>query len=771
MSSPDAAPVPTACPDAKLEHHLSSVSLSFNNIEYTVVARISFDFRKDSPSGEPELDHVLLTPLIAPESQSLASSIELRFRGRWRSACAFLRKRDIICVYCARVEPSADPEIHDAQLVLLDGPAATRGTRVRTSRPPPALFLLHPDARPRRATHVITAAHLAEGRLPCGSSAGAPPPPASPVPPGSPAPPEDPVTPDAPAPSTFARPAFVRPRGRPRKKRARTTPPPRTYAYRTIESLWQEAESLPTIDGGRRSSLGGTFNTYGVIIEARAASVTARTDLRSELILVDETSLRSTDALAQRRTLVAYWFSRDPRRALPFRAVGDIVRCHRLQLGRYTDGSGRVHVQGAAQSHSAFVLWAPDGEEPLTCLGPSGSHNDAIITEGDRARVEALQAFSRTFVAGMAPPPRSPFLRTVTDVLQAHRGAEMFAIPFDIVARFNPTEEPDGAPDALRFCVRDGREGAVGDATLRVKSVVSGDHLAKCNDYPFRHFAQSYDLGIAASKEGDAQWMVITDVLAAMSDDGTRALTMSVGKRTSTVLWLPPSAPQVRSHITAPVETEPEAQNAPSNAALQEVAALMEAEAAEAREAVRNALNTRWRSVGTHKGVHIPVVSVLSVLRAAERKEWTLARVRARVRSWVAPSDIRCVALPYCAACDEYRAAEGELCASCGDACGWGYLARLVLADDNGTWIYAWVEGEHATTFFGASKQSAVPCNVAKNRSAAAHIKKVSDALLRADTRLDCLVQPYGVTDDNGVVHFACRVLYTTVTVDEIDDA
>eukprot|EP00171_Calliarthron_tuberculosum_P012192 IDg12192t1 len=418
MAPSKSKPPPSACPDAALEYHLSSVSLSYNNLEYSVVGRIAYDFRADGAAEEPELDRVQLKPLIQPESQSLSSSIELHFSGRWRAACAFLRKRDVVCVYNARVEPSRDREIHDVQLVLLDGPAATRGTRAKTSRPPASLFLLHGDGRYRRATDVVTATHLAQGRIPCER------PPVAAEPPPNPQSP----APTSPAPEPPAQPA---PAGRRRSsqrlqrsslrlqervaKRTRTGPI-RTYTYRTIDSLWQEADSLPPPSGGRRSSPGGTFNAYGVVMEACAASVTARTDLRSELVLVDETSMLSTDAIPERRALMVYRFNRDSRCALPFRAVGDIVRCHRLQLNR-------------------------ESEEPIFSLTSNNSRGEAshTMTEGDHARVAALRNFSRTYVAGLTATHNS-FLHTVSDVLHSPLGSEIFSKKFDIIARHKPAQ-------------------------------------------------------------------------------------------------------------------------------------------------------------------------------------------------------------------------------------------------------------------------------------------------------------------------------------------
>lgn len=707
-------------PGPAAERHLSTVSLSFNNIVYSVVGRIELDFGVESGDGNKrELDRVRLAPLKAADSGSLSTTIELHLKGRWRTGCAFLQKRDIVCVYCARVEPSNNPHIHDAQLVLDDDEAAI-GSGLSKSRARDgcgaALFVLNTDGR---ATHVVAETHLGQGRM---------------------------LVPSAVADEPVAGEMLES------RKRARVQ-----YRYHTINELWEEAAKLPA-SSGKRGVRGGVVNVYGVVVDARAASTTARVDLRSEIVLVDESSVMEN---GERRGMMVYRFDRNPRRALPFRALGDVVRCHRLALYRYDDYSGQMHVQGAAQNHSSFVLWAGDTDDERNMGNAS---NDALL-DVDWRRVKQLRAFSRRFITCMRVSPR-PFLRSISEIVGAGPQADFLRAPLDVVATLE--QRPCVANEVVRFRLGDGRNCS---AVVDVESVLSDVHLSKCRPHPFAHFAQSYSLGLQSAA---MRWMLITDVRV-KTVNSSRCVTLSVGKHTSTLLWLPTNCAQVDAHLNSAVgaalmQPQPrQSVGTPSASILREATAMRLEEEVASRSVVQNALATRWRTLGVHERMHMTVSTVLDVVGAAERNDRRILRLRARVCVWLRPTNLRCTSLPYCAACDEYQfSVKGSECAGCGSSNGWAYAARLLLGDDSGTTVCTWLEGDHATKFFAATNASLTPCDLRKNEAAAQHVRCVADSLLKPDTRLDCLVQPYCAVDSNGVRRVACRILHTAVLLDAV---
>lgn len=738
-------------PDASWEYHLSALNLGFNNFPYSIVGRIVFDFRAEE-EGETVLSKLRIAPLISPDSQAAPSIIDVRFRGRWRSACAFLKKREIVCVTQAEVAPADDVEIHNVQLVLRD-PHFETPANSRPVKPPiadAALFVLAADGPSRRPVSAVSFKTLASGRLECCAA-----------PDGEQAAARERTVPRNPLQTNVGE-AAVNENGeaeqaiavaaaaaaKPRKKQ-KTGP---QYEYSSVEKMWEAAQP-------GNAFYAQQFNIYGVMVDARAPSLTRGMDVKSDITVVDESSIRGTSGAMEVKNMTIYRFTRDPRHSIPFRAVGDIVRGHRLKLDRYEQG-GRTVVQGNAYAFSSFVLWAgdDDSETPIDSRGATRGPGAAAtashtMTDYDRARVSALRAFSRKYIAGLTAIPRI-FQHTVGNVTHAPTGDPWLAGSFNLLALYTPStagarlEQLDGR---ISFTVSDGRPFE--HSVVRVASELSDEHRNACPQYRFADFAGAFRF--RPETQAGPRWLLIKDARAGprVSPGAPRSIALRVGKHSSTLLWLPKSAPEVRAHLAS--QTPTARLGPPDIAALDAAAAAAAAE----REALEADLAARWRSAGNHPGDHLPAASVRAVRSAALAGKHAAVRLRARVRGWAAPRTSAQAARPFCSACRAFANGEEPVCGTCGDRLGWAFLVRVILSDEDGCMIEAWIMAEHADTFFAPF----VAGDLAADEEGAKRMRAMAKWLLKPDLRLDCLVQPFRAKDENDLPHAYCRVVHTKV--------
>ncbi len=776
-------------PDVSLEHHLSSVSPTYNRMSYCVVGRISFDFRVDSdenPDSEeasPILSKIMLTPLVNPQSQSEPSAIEVYFHGRWRKACSFLKKRDIICVSNARVEQANDGDIHEWQLAFHDE-KEKRGRfrkRVRTGSQQSqsdrisAMFVLTGDtSATRRPTAVVCSNRLDDGQIPLnytGNGRGTN--------------------------GSNSIPAELAAATNNKRLKARLAND-RSYLYPTIASLHERAEGIQAANAYR--SKGEIFHVYGVIIDARSPSICTGPDLRSYITIIDESSVGGTNAIAGFKPLEVYRFDVDPRNGTPFCVRGDVVRCHRLQLSRYDDKKGVRHVQGHAQCHSTFLLWAGDTEddEPIVRMCPTrgpGKKPDAqhTLTENDRLRVNALRKFSRRYIAEEPMKLDNPWLKTVDEVVNAPFGAPFLATSFNLIGKFvhGPNDSMAGLGQ-VRFSMKDGREGKE-DVIMEIESAMSHEHRSKCGQFTFESFVRSIRTHFEAKR--DAKWILIQDVGLLARDAAKVSGKLTVGRHTSTVQWLPDYAAEVRALLSEDnnsaanmndkmptdggendtavnnaVPAQPRANDRENSMngvatgqtsaqALREVAEAVQAEKRAGQQAVKDAMASRWRIVGKHEGMHLPVSTIRQVVEAALRDDRTPKRVQAIVCSWVEPTDLRAATRRYCNACTDFVVGDGSACSVCGLSTTWAWRVRWTIADEEGCNIYAWIYHRDGEKFFGRPPRRL-------GIDSCKWVRRFAERLVADDVRLDCIVVPYACLW-HSVKRPACVIVHTEVGFDE----
>ena len=789
-------------PDASQEHHLSSVSAMYNRMPYCIIGRISFDFRVDEDDGNedeapgdnqnktPVLSKVMLSPLVNPQSQAQPSAIEVFFHGRWRKACSFLKKRDVICVSNARVEQAEDVDVHEWQLAFYDEQEVRSSARLRkryrksqskNDRGPAIFVMAGHNSSTRYPSHVVCLNRLDDGRLPLNHKSNG----------------RGTDRPDSACAAELAAAVHTNKRAKPQLANDRS------YIYATIATLHEKADNMSSTNRAK----GEMFHVYGVIIDSRSPSICTGPDLRSYITIIDESSVGGTSAIAGLRTLEVYRFDVDPRNGTPFCVRGDIVRCHRLQLSRFDDKKGVRHVQGHAQCHSTFLLWAADSDdgEPIIRMCPTrgpGKKPDAqhTLTENDRVRVNALREFSRRYLSEEPVKIDAPWLKTVDDVVNAPFGAPFLASPFNIIGKY--VEGPNNSMAGLgqiRFAMKDGREG-MDNVIINIESVMTHEHRLKCGQFTFESFVRSIRTHREAKRE--AEWVLIHDVELLTREGRNVCGKLTVGRHTSTIQWLPEYASEVRSLLsrsnshTSNVNTngatngyglennaiqngavamEAQQQQPQQNGserrvngmvvgqnsseALREAAEAVEAEKHAEQQAVENAMATRWNTVGKHNGMHLPISSILQVVHAALRDDRTPKRIQARVCSWQEPEDLRATTRRYCSACEEYVIGDSTACAVCGLSTTWAWRVRWRVAADDGCNIDAWVVGRHSEMFFGRPpKQMGV--------DSCKWVRQFALNIIKNDVRLDCLVLPYSVLW-HGVKQPVCMIVETKIEFEE----
>jgi len=760
-------------PDASTEHHLSSISILYNRMNYHVLGRIVYDFRVDDPNTAAQvLSRITLVPLVNPQTQAEPTAIEVYFHGKWRNVCSSLKKRDIICIVNASVENAADPDYHEAQLAFYDrdDPSSPRQSPSQEQRVA-SLFLMHGETpSTRKPVTVVTQSALSQGFIP--------------VPTSTPTPRSGTTN----VPSVNSGGKTIKKRQRQPKKVARPGGGARgsRYEYRSVASLNEEAANM--------TGKGSTFNLYGVIIAAKAPSTCTGPDLRSTITILDESSITGTSDVVRTKVLEVYRFDRDPRSAIPFCVRGDIIRCHRLQLTKFTDRSGICHVQGHAQNHSTFLMWAADtnSEKPILEMAPvRGNAKSPIanhtMSDSDIIRVKALREFSKSYMEGLNCNVDRPWMKTVDQVVNAGIGADFLEHPLQILGKYIPSKNgPTGELGIIKFSIRDGLRENV---TMDIQSVISADHRNKVAQFPYEAFARSLKIHNFACR--DTKWMLINEIRVQRNNStSARNGKLQVGRHTSTIEFLPKYAPEVRALLASvPKPTSSQgngngngntdygggngnsnghaAMDGISSQGLRDVAASVRAETEAERIAVRNALQTRWVTVGIHPGTHLKVDSVRSVVRAAKNDQRKLMRVQAKVCSMDSPENICDVTKLYCEACAVYMDDDSSdmdvyTCATCGRKATWTFKGRLVLADEDGTWIHAWVTDNE---FF----KPKLPRKIANTRDGGEEdglvkwIHNVMEKLMETTTRFDCIVQPYAVENSYGISMPACRVVHTQV--------
>jgi hypothetical protein len=586
-------------------YHIAAVGPNFNRIPYAVECRVALVFAGHAGTSE-EAARVRLDPLVADESQAGPASIELVLHGRWRTACLPRMSRNVVVrVECASVSDAADPELHSHQLEMLD-PMQNSGAAARAR-----MYCCGPGAGP---VHVVSYATLNSGmitvpdrgadlpRVPhgvpratgrarppssnlggyapalidpavcspaAGPSTGLPrargggagpaddgvgvPPGLHAAPPLAQAGPSDlPIQVYGPT-STVGRPTARR--ARPKQRASVLAPPtparasPKAHEYvPSIAHVWDQVEA------NRASVTGQKINVYGVVIEARGPCITRGPDLRSEVVIADMSSPSSSSDVGTFRTLALHRFEALPQDAIPFRAVGDVMRAHRVHVGVYDDHkAGTRMVQAAGKFYSTYVLWAGDSDspDPIATVEPvrtGGSaarplHVAHTVDQADLARVTELRAWGAAWLKASVAVDR-PYMRSLPEVRKLYAENDLRQ-PFDLICCFEG--QPAGAT-GVRFIV----SGGVGSSDEHAASTVGhtmevlGSDVARTvgDAVPFELFAPSWTL----RPDHVPMWLLIRDAYCSMSPTGSGVLVFRLiaAEKTSTMLWLRSEAPEVR---------------------------------------------------------------------------------------------------------------------------------------------------------------------------------------------------------------------------------
>lgn len=318
----------------------------------------------------------------------------------------------------------------------------------------------------------------------------------------------------------------------------------REYTYTPIAELWKKTEHVPTPPRDEK------VNIYGVVLDCRAPCTTRGPDLRSEVIVADESSVENVRSPGNVKTMAIYCFERNPADCIPFRSVGDVIRAHRVNYGRYQDHfTGTSTVQGAGRFYSTFLVWSHEGTDflPIASREPvanrlrnRGQNVTHIVTAQDREKISSLRNWARNYLFKVHRVHR-PYLRTVLEVKGAHPEAEFLSKSFDLICRVKADVRAETDSGILRFTVSDGLFNmGTGGQNVTVESTISPEQLEKAPGYQFVDFCPSWN----SKPSTFPAWLLIRDARS-VRQGNDRVIKLSVGKKTSTLIWHPENSPDV----------------------------------------------------------------------------------------------------------------------------------------------------------------------------------------------------------------------------------
>lgn len=724
--------------------HLGAVNRLHNHSTYAVRGKVLFDFRDETGN----LRLIRLNSLHLPASpDASATAIDVLLHGRWQSACAAIRKDNLLQIECAHVETSQDPEVNSVQLELKDPiPASELATL-------PKLSMLSADMCPISS---LTYGNLSEGMVR----------------------------------STTA---LSQPTPSPRNRSARVSigETSRQYAYTPIAELWARTESSAVMP-----SRGEKVNFYGVVIDCRAPCTTRGPDLRCEVVVADESSLLTGEL----KTMAIYCFERHPSDCIPFRAVGDVIRAHRIHVGRYNDPvTGTSKVQGVGRFYSTFLLWSHEGSDFLPIASrdpvrvPTSGHSASraithIVTSQDRDKITLLRNWASGYLFRRHRVER-PYLRSVLEVKGAHPSAEFLTKSFDLLCCVEgnaPTEISEGN---LKLIVWDGLFGAEeGGQRMRVESEHTLEQLEHDPSSQFLDFCPSWE---GRPREAST-WLLIRDITI-RTEGSERIGVLTVGRKTSTIVWHPPNSPEVR-HMREKHRRERNmtprgipaislpGQDSHSRSGLTGKVTIADDDISNPNVVKRSkqADDSRWEpdsteltvSISKHPNQTAKTSTISGIRKAVSERKFHPHRLRARARSCSAPRDLRLLCRPWCNSCKKFMKIDTDHhlieCLRCGHKVRrnedpdmqWAYCVCLILEDTSGRRLDAWIEGDEGLVFF----RGIPPVNLQRNVETRRKLMKVFQGLLSPNCELDCCVVPYEYEDSFGLYHVACKVFATEIT-------
>lgn len=759
-------------------YHIAAISPNFNRIHYAIecfVALIFIDpshpFRKDAEPCRVRLD-----PLIADESQAGPASIELLLHGRWKTACKGIRRRQLVRVESASVTEANDQELHAHQLELVD--PIVNGERAAQTR---IYFLNQNENDFTRRIMVATYNQLEQGMVPYSVS-------------DSNTRHRSPILPN----HCLHEFSNISGNGRLHVSHSRKSPD-RKHSYApSIRHLWDIAQSEKSNFSNLR------VNVYGVILEARAPCITKGPDLRSEVVIADPSSFENSTDFSTMKTLVLHRFEPLPQDAIPFRSVGDVVRAHRVDIKMYNDvKSGSSILQGAGKFYSTYVLWAGDSSDydPIAALDPVRSasgkerpeHIEHTITDDDKLRVRKLREWGSNLLKSL-PATSRPFMNTLHAAWSMFR-SNTLRQPFDLVCHFEciPVKST-----CMRFLVSDGFDR---QPQRHFRVVVEGCPVFRESNDPvaFDFFAPSWRLRPCRGP----MWLLIRDARIRMGLNGEFLIALTAGERTSTILWLQDDTPEVRyfsmnrasaghqvffydlpsSSLVRNGDSRTANITFPVDEGLGGGRASQSERRANARASVKSAFSTGVtcllnpsRVITATSNAKKPPTSLTFVREKALALGASAPpfRVLVRARAWKYPNDLCLACRPWCQKCARYIEIQSTSdcvlkCPSCsmdavssnGDEICWTYKVQIVMEDEAGSMMDAWICDRDGATFFG----KASPCDLssASNSCARTTFYQYVCALLEPHNWMDCSVKPYAYTTDMGIPAVECKIFATMI--------
>ncbi|CAN8075379.1 unnamed protein product [Agarophyton chilense] len=279
-----------------------------------------------------------------------------------------------------------------------------------------------------------------------------------------------------------------------------------------------------------------TVDVFGVVVDCRAPSTTNGTDLRCEIVLVDESCILPDGNL---KKFSVHRFVSTPSEAISFRELGDIARIHRAALIDFSRFGDTPVRQGRLKFYSTVQMWKHNADdfEPIAQpdTGQAQKRSPDPIDCYDMRRIRELRKWTKDFLFTHYKSQR-PYLRTVTDILSAPTGATFLTKSFDLICyvhQFAVSNAQD-----LTMTASDGTGHP--RRSVRISSQPPWRTRGIPRLFSFLDFCPSWN-----ARPQISSWLLIRD--ARVVDRGVgREIELSVNVRTSTLIWNAENAPDVR---------------------------------------------------------------------------------------------------------------------------------------------------------------------------------------------------------------------------------
>lgn len=171
---------------------------------------------------------------------------------------------------------------------------------------------------------------------------------------------------------------------------------------------------LHTLSKCRKADSWKRVSSFGIIVGCSTTyrtKSTFRNNLRSDLLIIDESVCRQNSSLSEIKPTIVYSFIESEKNSFKFRGIGDIVRIDRGLID-YFDGNDRTEssVQIRVQKYTTVAMWSyeHDSFRPFSKKEVwEGSHENSFEMQkghlsfytSDEKRIVALRNISRNLMA------------------------------------------------------------------------------------------------------------------------------------------------------------------------------------------------------------------------------------------------------------------------------------------------------------------------------------------------------------------------------------